>query len=368
MPQLASDNFNRANENPLNAANWTTITGSQALQVVSNACESAGATSQVARELFTNATWPNDQYSQCTIISAAVGSILTIYARASTTTGANNYQFLWTVPAGGLGASGTWKIQHGGTQLSTGSIVLSANDVIAISCVGTTISAFKNGVLINAVTDATFASGTPGLGMTPLVAIASNNLDTWSGGSVVTTANPTASPNGGSFGPAQTVTLNDATANSTIYYTTDGSTPTIPPTGTTQSVAAGGTITISATSTLKMIALSNGTFDSASSVVSVSFTINGATGTPTFNPAAGTYGSTQNVTITSANSTTITYTTDGTTPIPGSHGTVYSGPVAVASSLTIKAIGSAVNWSNSAEGDAAYVISGFGLLNLLGVN
>ncbi len=180
---------------------------------------------------------------------------------------------------------------------------------------------------------------------------------------------PTFSPNGGSFGPSQTVTITSS-AGTTIFYTTDGSTPN----HSSTSIASGATITVSVTSTVKAIGYSTDLNDSA--VGSASFTINGATGTPVFNPVAGTYGSTQNVTITSANSTTITYTTDGTTPIPGSHGTVYSGPVVVASSLTIKAIGSAVNWSNSAEGDAAYVISGggggssnsFGLLNLLGVN
>lgn len=184
-----------------------------------------------------------------------------------------------------------------------------------------------------------------------------------------TAATPTFSPNGGAFGPAQTVAISSTTPGGTIFYTTDGSTPT----HSSSSISNGGTVSISVTSVLKAIETAAGFADSA--VGSASFTINGAVGTPTFNPVAGTYGSTQNVTITSANSTTITYTTDGSTPIPGSHGTVYSGPVAVASSLTIKAIGSAVNWSNSAEGDAAYVISGgsggsggCGLLKLLGVN
>jgi hypothetical protein len=97
-------------------------------------------------------------------------------------------------------------------------------------------------------------------------------------------------------------------------------------------------------------------------VGSAVYTINGAVATPTFSPVAGSYGPTQNVTISSTDSGlsgfAITYTVDGTTPVPGSHGTVYSTPVVVASSLTIKAIASATSYANSTEADAAYTING----------
>ncbi len=86
--------------------------------------------------------------------------------------------------------------------------------------------------------------------------------------------------------------------------------------------------------------------------------------TPTFSPVAGTYTSTQSVTITTATSgATKCYTTNGATPTsstPGSCGvgsTQYIGPVSVATSLTIKAIATKAGVTDSAIGSAAYIIN-----------
>ena len=83
--------------------------------------------------------------------------------------------------------------------------------------------------------------------------------------------------------------------------------------------------------------------------------------TPTFSPVAGSYSSTQSITLSDSNSGVagfaMTYTVDGTTPIPGSHGTVYSIPITVSSSQTIKVIASATGWTNSSEADATYTIN-----------
>jgi hypothetical protein len=104
---------------------------------------------------------------------------------------------------------------------------------------------------------------------------------------------------------------------------------------------------------------------SGSNITGVNFTATQQTvATPTFNPVAGTYAGTQNVTISSTSSGlagfAITYTTDGSTPVPGSHGTVYSGPVPVSISLTLKAVASATGFLNSSVGSAAYIISAGG--------
>ena len=78
---------------------------------------------------------------------------------------------------------------------------------------------------------------------------------------------------------------------------------------------------------------------------------------PDFSPGAGTYTSAQSVTISSATTVaTIRYTTNGTNPTSAT-GTVYSGPVNVASSLTLKAIAYKSGSADSAVTSAAYTIN-----------
>jgi Chitobiase/beta-hexosaminidase C-terminal domain len=85
--------------------------------------------------------------------------------------------------------------------------------------------------------------------------------------------------------------------------------------------------------------------------------------TPTFSPVAGTYSTTQNVTIsTTTPGATICYTTDGSTPTEvgnacsGGTTQTYSTPVPVSSSRTLKAIGTQSGFTDSSVGSAAYVI------------
>ena len=78
--------------------------------------------------------------------------------------------------------------------------------------------------------------------------------------------------------------------------------------------------------------------------------------TPTFSPAAGTYTSSQSVTISDATSgATIYYTTNNTTP--SSTSTKYTGPISVTASETIEAIAELSGDNNSAVATAAYTIS-----------
>lgn len=77
--------------------------------------------------------------------------------------------------------------------------------------------------------------------------------------------------------------------------------------------------------------------------------------TPTFSPAAGSYFSQQSVTIScSTAGATIYYTTDGSTPTSSS--SVYSSPVQVSGSTTIKAV-AIKNGESSAVATAAYYIT-----------
>ena len=78
--------------------------------------------------------------------------------------------------------------------------------------------------------------------------------------------------------------------------------------------------------------------------------------TASFTPAAGTYGFTQQVSISSlTNGATIRYTTDGSTPSETA-GTVYSGPVSIAANTTLQAIAYHAGQSDSPVSSALYAI------------
>lgn len=77
---------------------------------------------------------------------------------------------------------------------------------------------------------------------------------------------------------------------------------------------------------------------------------------PTFNPAAGTFTTPQSVEIsTSTAGATIFYTTDGTNPTTSS--VVYSAPIAVAQTTTIRAFATAPGFKDSPVSSATYTIN-----------
>jgi hypothetical protein len=182
------------------------------------------------------------------------------------------------------------------------------------------------------------------------------NIQSWSGGTApgsggTTVATPTFSPAGGTYTSAQSVSLSDSTSGATIYYTTNGTTPT------TSSAVYSGAIAVSSTTTIEAMGALSG--DTNSSVASATYTINtpATVATPTFSPAGGTYTSAQTVSISDSTSgATIYYTTNGTTPTTSS--TVYSSAIAVSSgTVTIEAMGAKSGDNNSSVASATYTIS-----------
>ena len=86
-----------------------------------------------------------------------------------------------------------------------------------------------------------------------------------------TCATPTFSPAAGTYCGSQTVTISSSTSGSTIYYTTDGTTPTTSSSHGTAG-AAKASVTVSSTQTLKAIAVKDGLTNSTAA--SASYTIN----------------------------------------------------------------------------------------------
>ncbi|HEY7492940.1 MAG TPA: chitobiase/beta-hexosaminidase C-terminal domain-containing protein, partial [Candidatus Tectomicrobia bacterium] len=143
----------------------------------------------------------------------------------------------------------------------------------------------------------------------------------------------------------QSVTLSDVSPGVTIYYTTDGTTPT------TASTPYTGPIQVTRTTTIKARAAAPGWTNST--VATATYTLKAAA--PTFSPAAGTYNTPQSVTLSDVSpGVTIYYTTDGTTPTTAS--TPYTGPIQVTRTTTIKARAAAPGWANSTVESAKYTI------------
>ena len=163
---------------------------------------------------------------------------------------------------------------------------------------------------------------------------------------VETVATPTITPNGGELKYGNnTVTIACATADATIYYTTNGATPT------TSSTKYTGAFTLTSNATVKAIAVKTGWNNS--SVASASFTYTVETvATPVIAPNGGEIEAGTTISISCATSgATIYYSTNGAEPT-----TVYSAPFALNEAATVKAVAKKTGWNNSATAQASFTI------------
>jgi hypothetical protein len=79
---------------------------------------------------------------------------------------------------------------------------------------------------------------------------------------------------------------------------------------------------------------------------------------PTFSPGGGTYASAQTVTMSTATANAfISYTTDGTTPNSSTDGTVYTSPITIGTTTTLKAMAYETGFTDSGVTTATYTIS-----------
>jgi len=238
----------------------------------------------------------------------------------------------------------------GGTAVTITGTNFAAGAVVMFGGTAATSVALVNSTTITAVTPAGSAGAAT-------VTVINPGSQSGSLGSAFTyTASavlpaPVFSVAAGTYVTPQTVIISDSTPGATIYYTTDGTTPT------TSSTNYTGAITVSVTQTIEAIAVETGFTNSA--VASAAYTISTVLPTPTFSPAGGRYTAAQTVTISDATAgTTIYYTTNGTMPTTSS--AAYSGPITVNSSETVEAIAVKTSFTNSMVGTAAYTISSGG--------
>jgi len=158
---------------------------------------------------------------------------------------------------------------------------------------------------------------------------------------------PTFSPNPGTYSTPQTVTISDSMNGTTIYYTMDGSLPTI------YSPVYSAPIPISTTTTFRAMAAYPGI--PLSPVASATYSINLPTAPPpAFSPLPSTYSAPQSVRLSNTASLPMYYTTDGSTPTTNS--TPYAAPISVSMNTTIKAISAAYGYLNSPVSTGTYLI------------
>jgi hypothetical protein len=189
-------------------------------------------------------------------------------------------------------------------------------------------------------------------------------------------SSPSCSPGTGTYNATQSARCTNPNSGTTVMcFTTNGTTPATNGLGTGCTTGTAYTVAISVTvsETIKIIAGTSTLTDSA--LVSHVYTLQGSA--PTFSPVGGTYASTQTVTISSAESLAMCFTTNGTTPTSNgsgtcSNGSLVSGTVSVSVSETLKAIAMNGGWTDSAVGSAAYTITlgseGFGTSIGIGIN
>jgi hypothetical protein len=160
---------------------------------------------------------------------------------------------------------------------------------------------------------------------------------------------PTFSVATGSYGPAQTVEITSSTPDATIYYTIDGSTPT------RESARYASPVVVSTSQVITALAVLTDWEDSEPS--SANYTINGFVDPPSASIQPGVYTSPIELSLSATTSgASIFYTVDGSTP--NSFSLLYSAPIFVQVSQTIKAIAVKANYIDSVPVEFSYTING----------
>lgn len=195
---VASDDFNRANEDPLSGGgNWTQLHNfvfDGNIELVSNhiASQSTGGGGMFAR--WTGAgSFTADQYAKATIGALAFNGTAYqggVICRASADV-SPNHDFYGIYVSDDSSSSRTtvlFKIVNGTTTILHSDVVTWANgDTVELECEDTTIRGMKNGVALGGsftTTDASIASGIPGVWISGDSGVPT--LDDWDSGNLTT--------------------------------------------------------------------------------------------------------------------------------------------------------------------------------------
>jgi hypothetical protein len=195
MSVLASDDFNRANANPIGGS-WTTAPNHNALQLLSNTCQPSSLAVDCGA-YYSGITWPADQYAQVkvTVNSTGTGVGPGLFCRQDTG-GANTcYRLVASHAAANNIELGKF-IAGAFTGIWTRTQAFTDGDTLRLEVQGTTLRAYLNGVQIGAdTTDSSIASGATGIAYSSLTS-ATTLVDDFEGGDFVSGPPETGIPQG----------------------------------------------------------------------------------------------------------------------------------------------------------------------------
>jgi hypothetical protein len=185
--QLASDNFQRADANPI-GGNWTTGGGaSNPQQLASHLVEATVNNATYCMSFWNPIVWPNDQYSEVTLFN--LGGPGTNYIGAAVRM-SSSAQTVYM----GLVESGTQNLYiqknvAGVVSNPAGPLATTVNvgDVFRLSAVGTLVTFYQNGVQMLQATDASIASGSAGMMHFNAATgtFTSSQISAWAGGNTL---------------------------------------------------------------------------------------------------------------------------------------------------------------------------------------
>lgn len=150
-------------------------------------------------------------------------------------------------------------------------------------------------------------------------------------------APPSITPGTGSYNGPIPITITTSTSGATIYYTTSGNEP-VP--GTTFTKIYTGSFMQTNSGTIRAMARKEGMIQSPTAVAFLTLTTPTIVSTPIISLSTGSYSGPQIVTLfCNTPGATIYYTISGNTPVLGTGFTrVYTGPITISSSTTIRAM------------------------------
>jgi hypothetical protein len=169
--QLAADNFQRADENPLTFP-WSAAGIYSLPQLLNNSSCAGDLAVKIYLALHETEGWPGDQYCQARLVQLKANSgYIALILRSDATARNFYYADLDASPGfGGIGISTPFNLQkfvNGVIQpqafANFGHIIPQIGDVFLVVASGATISAFQNGILIGSFTDPSpILTGSPG--------------------------------------------------------------------------------------------------------------------------------------------------------------------------------------------------------------